>query len=58
MSFASELDACGEVMSHEIIAKSNFMESEPKECAAPSKQETVEESLVKHCNIVITSKVS
>lgn len=47
MSFISELDVCEAVMSQDVLAKSNFMESE-SECAALPKQESIVKSLVKN----------
>lgn len=38
------------------IAKPSFMESEPKQCAASSKQENVEDCLVK--NWIVLTKIS
>lgn len=56
MSFTSELNICGAVVSQEIITKSNFierMESELEQCIAPSKQESIRESTVKNRIVLI-----
>ncbi|XP_011695336.1 PREDICTED: uncharacterized protein LOC105454433 isoform X3 [Wasmannia auropunctata] len=56
MSFTSELDVCGQVVAQGIILRSEFLESEPKQCAALfPKQDNVGESQVINEEIVVST---